>query len=238
MNSTTTGGFNVSVHSITSLTAAEEYFVRVKAHRSGTGDAKWSTIESASTWFDAPTTLGANRINFSSLTGTGFTVDWPTVANADGYEIQWATRQIDLGSNNVDEGTTTAATRNYPITGLTPGTQYYVRVRATRMNAHEALWSSGADTIRTLTAAPGQVGGLMVDIDGRTATLSWGAVSGAASYNVEYSIGVTDVWVRSSVTDPTVTTSITGLTLGQTYGFRVGSYQSPQQRRRMEPTDQ
>ena len=215
---TTTGGFNVSEHSITGLTAETEYFVRVKAHRSGTADSEWSEVESGRTFFNPPHTVGT--ITFSLITNTGLTVGWPNVTNADGYEIQWATSQANLGSSNVGEFIITTATNSHAITGLAPGTQYYVRIRATRTNADEAPWVSRLDTATTLGTAPSPVAGLVVNISGTTASLSWDAVTGATSYDVEYrKIGVTDVWTRSSVTNTTA--SITGLDLGQVYGFRV-----------------
>ena len=215
---TTTGGFNVSEHSITGLVAETEYFVRVKAHRSGTADSEWSEVESERTFFNPPHTVGT--ITFSLITSTGFTVDWPNVTNADGYEIQWATSQANLGSSNVGEFIITTATNSHAITGLAPGTQYYVRIRATRTNADEAPWVSRLDTATTLGTAPSQVAGLVVNISGTTASLSWGAVTGATSYDVEYlKVGVVNAWTRSSTTN--TTTSITGLDLGQTYGFRV-----------------
>jgi hypothetical protein len=51
------------------------------------------------------------------------------------------------------------------------------------------------------------------------ATLTWGAVSGATSYNVRYKLTSSATW--TSTTSSTTSKAITGLTLGSVYEFQV-----------------
>jgi len=65
-----------------------------------------------------------------------------------------------------------------------------------------------------------------------SATVSWGAVSGASSYNVQYRVNGTTTW--TTVTSTTNSRSLTGLTANTTYQYQVqavcsgvsGSYSS------------
>ena len=51
------------------------------------------------------------------------------------------------------------------------------------------------------------------------ATLSWAAVSGATSYNVQYKVSSASTWTTTTSTTPTK--SLTGLTANTTYNFQV-----------------
>ena len=64
-------------------------------------------------------------------------VNWEAVPNATGYKVQWKSGSQGYNNGNrqatVDSGTTT----NHTITGLTNGTEYTVRVTATRSGAND-----------------------------------------------------------------------------------------------------
>ena len=69
-------------------------------------------------------------------------VNWAAVLNATGYKVQWKSGSQGYNTGNrqftVDSGTTT----NHTITGLTNGTEYTVRVTATRSGANDGLPSA------------------------------------------------------------------------------------------------
>ena len=63
-------------------------------------------------------------------------VSWTAVSDADGYKVQWKS-----GDEEYDESRQAAVSGgeavSYTITGLTPGTEYTVRVIVTREHADD-----------------------------------------------------------------------------------------------------
>ena len=68
-------------------------------------------------------------------------VSWNAVADADGYKVQWKSGSQEFDSAREDT-VTGGSTTSHTITGLTAGTEYTVRVIATRLDADDALPSS------------------------------------------------------------------------------------------------
>ncbi len=82
-------------------------------------------------------------------------VSWMAVGNATGYKVQWKS-----GSQSYNTGTrratiTSGTTTSHTITGLTNGTEYTVRVTATRTGANDGLPSAEVMEMPTLLVAPG-----------------------------------------------------------------------------------
>ena len=67
-------------------------------------------------------------------------VQWTAVDNATGYEVQWKSGGQSYHSTR--QAAVTGTTTNATITGLTNGTVYTVRVRATRTGANEGPYSA------------------------------------------------------------------------------------------------
>jgi hypothetical protein len=115
---------NVTSCSVGGLTPNTSYYYRVRAVVAGTTSAN-SNIMTAVTLPLAPTALAG-----SSATTGGFTANWSTVTGATGCRLDVAT-DIGFSSlvgtyNNLDVGNVTS----YAVSGLTPNTPYYYRVRA------------------------------------------------------------------------------------------------------------
>ena len=79
-------------------------------------------------------------------------VSWTAVANATGYRVQW--KSGGRGYNTGDRQATVASgsTTSHPIEGLANGTQYTVRVSATRTDANDGPPST--EVMGTPAAAP------------------------------------------------------------------------------------
>lgn len=107
----------------------------------------------------APVALGA-----TSIIATGFTADWGATTGASGYALDVSVDSgfgtFVAGYNNMDVGNVTAA----PVTGLTPGTQYYYRVRA--YNGFGTSGNSNTSSCTTSTATSTLQATLTVDITG------------------------------------------------------------------------
>lgn len=113
------------------------------------------------------------------------------------------------------------------LTGLTADTTYEVRV-ATVNEQGTSDWSPTATfTVSGNPAqAPGQVTGLTAGAaTGSTQALTWTAVPGATSYNVEYKTAASGTWLTfGTVTNASAT--VTGLTSGTSYNYRVSAVNS------------
>jgi len=98
--------------------------------------------------------------------------------------------------------------------------------QATRM---QALFAAGGTRASLLTSngcgsgtpvscgIPATLGSSGVTTSG--ATLTWGAVSGATSYNVQYKLSTATTW--TTVTSATNSVAVSGLTTASTYNFQV-----------------
>lgn len=120
----------------------------------------------------------------------------------------------------------TQATRSSPnvdnthtLTGLTPGAQYEIGVRTD----NEQGTSDWTSTTITLVSGPAQVTGLAVGSPtGSSLSVSWSALPGATSYQVERSTTGTGGW--SVVATPTGTSYVDlGLLPSTAYYYRVSA---------------
>lgn len=92
----------------------------------------------------------------------------------------------------------------------------------------QALFAAGGARVSLLTS-PGLGGGTTTcaapaslassAITATSATVSWGAASGATSYTAQYKASTSTTWLNATVSG--TSSSITGLTAGVTYNFQV-----------------
>ena len=225
-----------SVPSITSttvngLTDGVTYYFKVAAvNAAGTG-AYSATISS---FFQASTvTVPSAPTNLIATSGAQqITLTWGLPANFGGatitdYVVQYGVDSINWTTFNDGISTSTNAT----ITGLTNYTTYYFRVAAVN--------SAGTGTYSTIVNSqpapvvviPTQPLNLSASTTGTTVSLSWappasnggGAIT---SYIVQYSLNAS-TWSAASATFPTATSAtISGLTNGTTYYWRVAARNS------------
>ena len=74
-------------------------------------------------------------------------VQWASVANATGYEVQWKSAGQSYNSGDRQATIASGATTSHTISSLSNGTEYTVRVRATRTGANDGAYS--ADVLET-----------------------------------------------------------------------------------------
>ena len=172
-------------HTITGLTAGTAYTVRVIATRTNAPDGAPSSEA-----FGAPFLHPAPGVP-GSVTATpavrGLVVSWSAATNADGYKVQW--KSGGQSSYAAARQATTTGT-SHTITGLTAGTEYTVRVIATRTNAPEGLSSEDVTGRPSRLPAPGVPGSVTVAPAGLTSLdVSWTAAANAEWYWVEWKSG-------------------------------------------------
>jgi hypothetical protein len=178
------------------------YYWRVYAANEG-GISAWSTVFSFTTVPAAPAapilTLPANAAINIALTPT---LTWGTVPGAVTYRVQLSTSSA-FGTTIADDSTLTAGSK--AITGLANNTQYYWRANAKNAggtSAYSTVFSfltiPVAPVAPVLTAPANLATG-----QSRNPTMTWGTVTGAATYRVQLS--TISTFTSTVVDDSTLT---------------------------------
>lgn len=164
----------------------------------------------------------------SSITSTSFVMTWGFVTDNGGATVDKYEVQVDNSSNfasPVYDNTNVTGTGPLTISGLSSNTTYYMRMRA-HNSAGWGDWTNNY-TIQTQAGGPSAPGTpLMTSRTSTQIAVSWSAASanggGAVTYEIQCSTVNTFATTVSDVSGLTVTNrTVTGLTAGTTYYFRV-----------------
>jgi titin len=207
-------GANTTTWTNGGLTPATTYRYRVRAYDAATESAN-SNEATATTAAPpaAPTSLSATALSSSSVR-----LNW--VDNATTETFQWIERSTD-GSTFTSVGVVAANVVSYTAQGLTPGTQYWFRVRA-----YDGSTYSGYSNVATATTFPPPAAPTNLAVVVVTATsvqLTWtDNATTESGYRVERSTDGGATFTQVGVLGANaVTYTSTGLTPGTTYHFRV-----------------
>ncbi len=152
----------------------------------------------------SPTSLS---VNWTAPTNTGPPIDNYDLRYREGTSGAWTN-----GPRNVSGA-------NETIPGLTESTSYQVQVLA-RNAEGDSPWSLPGSGQTGAQGAPDVPTSLSVTRGNRQAVLSWVQPSGGAEVtHYEYEQDVSGRWISTGSTD--TTTTVMGLTNGQSYTFRV-----------------
>jgi titin len=196
---------NITTYDDTSVTGATTYEYQVQAYNTFSTSG-FTSVASATTVPLTPTGLTA-----TAGSTTQVAIAWAGVTGATGYLLERSTDNATWSQI----GSTTPDVANYADSGLSSGTQYYYRVRATS-NAGNSAYA----TVASALTLPGTPAGLVTSSVAATqVTLSWGAVTGAASYQIDRSPN-NSTWTALG-TSVTAAYTDTGLTAGTHYYYRV-----------------
>ena len=182
---------------ITGLTPETAYTVRVKARvvEDGTLEESAFSVVTATTRALAAGEVEppgrVSHVSALSYMTDGIEVTWTSAVYADGYIVQWKSGNQEYSDTErravIDCGTACGSidNRKYTITGLVSGTDYEVRVIATRTGTANAAPSYGL-TISTRLERPE---GFEVTAGIEELRLVWNEVAGAQNYRVQYISG-------------------------------------------------
>jgi len=174
----------------------------------------------------APTGLKAVKAGEKTAT-----ISWNAVSGATSYEVQYYSQSGASWKTDPDYKPKTAT--SYVSTGLGLYNSYKYRVRAVN-SAGTSPWAeitynkpaaSAAPSVKTPSAPTGLKA---VKAGVKTATISWNAVSGATSYEVQYYSQSGASWKTDPDYKPKTATSYvsTGLGLYNSYRYRVRAVNS------------
>ena len=160
-----------------------------------------------------PTGLAA-----SSISDTGATLTWGSVAQATTYNYRYRV------SGTTDWTTSSTSATSATLSGLTASTSYEAQVNASCPDETSAYSGSSTFTTAdepvpcTVTAPAGlSVSGVTSD----AATASWDAVAEATTYNYRYRVAGTATWIDGSTSSTSATLS--GLSSETDYEVQVNA---------------
>ena len=211
-----TVGTGVVTYNDTGLTANTTYFYRVRATNAG-GDSPYSSEASATTLDVAP--AAPSGLLATSISSSQINLSWTDNAtNETGFKIE---RKTGSGGTYAQIATTAANVTTYNDTGLTSGTIYFYRVRATNAVGDSAYSAEASAT--TGTVPPDTPTGLTATpISSSQINLSWGDVATETGFKIERKTGVGGTYSQiATVGTGIVTYNDTGLTANTTYYYRV-----------------
>ncbi|HEX3599947.1 MAG TPA: fibronectin type III domain-containing protein [Lacipirellulaceae bacterium] len=170
----------------------------------------------------APSAQTATNVSFSS-----FTAHWNSVSGAIDYRLDVSTSNTFStyvpGYQNLSVGNVTS----FPVTGLSPNTTYYYRVRA--YNGCATSRNSNVKNVKTLLCTPAVPKGQnATNVTATSFTAHWGSVSGAIDYRLDVSTSNTFSTYVPGYQDLSVgnvtSFSLTALSPNTTYYYRVRAY--------------
>ena len=195
---------------ITGLTQGTIYDWRVRAN-CPTGSGNYVAAQFTTTApCIAPTGLT------SSTTSSSATVGWSAVGGANNYDVDYS-----LAGQNAWVSAATATTNlSVNITSLSPSTNYDWRVRANCASGPSGYSIAQFTTLAPAPCnAPSGLGSSAITSSG--ATVSWGSVSGANNYDVDYSVAGQNSWTNVVTATTNLSANITGLSPSTNYDWRV-----------------
>jgi hypothetical protein len=216
-----TFGESTTSTTLSSLSPATLYYIRIRASNSVSGSSANSATLTRYTLFTAPTATAASSISTSS-----FVANWLAPAKATS-----STRyQLDVSANSnvtpvlktYTDLSTLSQTVASPDVTLVAGTNYYYRVRV--VNESGVSQNSGITNLITVPSKPVVAAPTLMTINSFQA--NWTATTGAASFRLDVSAnsnfssfvpGYNDLIINS----PTLFKAVTGLTPGTNYYYRV-----------------
>jgi hypothetical protein len=158
----------------------------------------------------------ATGLASSAITNTTATVSWNAVANAISYAVDYKLNSSGTWTSFATAQTATSA----DLTGLTQGSLYDWRVQATcSAGTGNFVVAQFTTTAPFVCNAPTGLASSAITSSG--ATVSWSAVSGAVSYDVDYKLASSGTWTNSITGTTSTSRSLTGLTASSLYDWRV-----------------
>lgn len=163
----------------------------------------------------APAACGdPTGLTASAITNTSATVSWTAVASALSYDVDYKASSSGTWINAATATTSTSVA----LAGLTQGTTYDWRVRATCSGGSGNYVQAQFTTTAPCNAPAGLTSSA---ITASSATVSWTAVSGANNYTVEYKTTAASTWTTAASATTSTSQGLSGLSASTSYDWRV-----------------
>ena len=220
-----------SINNTGDVTILGSGVVTIFAGQVDTGNFALS-INSKSLTVLAAIPLAPNTPTSTNVLNTSFTANWNSIVGATSYRLDVSTGSPPFTTNLVGYDNLTVNGTSQSITGLTAGTTYHARVRAS--NSIGASDNSLALIQSTVPLAPTLQASTNVTQSGFIA--NWNSVNGATSYRLDVSTSVdpftlgpnfiTNLVGYNNLVVNSTSQSVTGLSMNTSYYFRVRAVNS------------
>jgi len=151
-----------------------------------------------------------------NITNTSANVRWTRVSSTVSYDVDY---KASSSSTWINAATATTDT-SLALTGLTQGTTYDYRVR-TNCASGSSAYSAAQFTTTGTVACSAPTGLISSSVTTTGATVSWTAVSGALSYDVDYKTNASSTWINAVTGTTSTSRTLSGLTSATLYDWRV-----------------
>jgi phosphodiesterase/alkaline phosphatase D-like protein len=211
---------NVTSYNVTGLSPNTTYYYRVRAYNV-CGTSPNSSVKNVRTLACVP---GAPSVqSASNVTWNSFTARWRSVAGAIDYRLDVA--RDSLFTNYVYQDLSVGNVTGFAVTGLSPNTTYYYRVRA--YNGCGTSANSSVKTVLTKPCTPAAPSAQnAANVTSSSFTARWSSVAGAIDYRLDvardssFTNWVLQDWGVGNVTSY----NVTGLNPNTLYYYRVRSF--------------
>lgn len=201
---------------VSGLTPNTTYHYRVRAKNTGGASAYPGTVTTATTLCVAPT---LNAVTGSAITANSFTFTWNASAGATSYRIDVASDENFLTKLTGYNDRTPQGTSQV-VSGLSPGTRYFYRVRAISAISRSADVSASVNTLRPIPVAIPSSEAPQTN----SYKAQWNAIPGVLSYRIDVSESDSFDPLLVAYNDLTVDATalnLIGLNPGTIYHYRI-----------------
>jgi hypothetical protein len=158
--------------------------------------------------------VGNIFFDISNANLTSATVSWNAVSGADSYDVDYKTSASSTWINAASAITDTSVN----LAGLSSNTGYDWRVRVNCAAGTGNYVSAQFTTLAPCNVVSGLVSSAITT---NSATVSWGSVSGADSYDVDYKTSASSTWINAATATTSTSVNLAGLSSATTYNWRV-----------------
>ncbi|MEP7165891.1 MAG: reprolysin-like metallopeptidase [Ferruginibacter sp.] len=198
---------------ISGLTASTVYDWRVRTNCSGSSSTYTS---SQFTTASVPVCNAPSGLASSGITTSGATVSWSAVSGAISYDVDYKLTSSGTWTNAATATTSTSVA----ISGLSSSTVYDWRVR-TNCSFGSSGYSAAQFTTSAVFVCNAPSGLTASSVTTSGATVSWTAVSGAVSYDVNYKLTSSGTWTNAATATASTSVAISGLSASTVYDWQV-----------------
>jgi hypothetical protein len=156
-----------------------------------------------------------SALTSTNITHTSATLGWSAVTGATGYDVDYKLSSSATWINVVSG----SASNSVDLSGITEGSNYNWRVRTICAPGVTSTYTESQFTTVPLCNAPSGLASSA--ITSSSATVSWSAVSGANSYDVDYKISTASLWSSAAIATTATSVNIGGLSALTAYDWRV-----------------
>lgn len=187
---TSISNLNGTSYTLSNLNAATSYDVQIQSVCGTTNNSAFSTTLNFSTQIGSTTCNTPSNINISNVNASGAVLSWQVEPNAISYTLRY--KQSTSATWIILSGISNAS---YTFTALPSSKIYNVQIQ-TVCAAGSSAFSATNSFTTSACSVPNSV--TTTVLTPNSATISWAAVAGAASYFLQYKLSTATTWISIS----------------------------------------